>query len=516
MGAKEQAQSIAMNYRDYWNEHPKLALGLGLVPVAGQIIGLADAAASYADPRADALERGLSTIGILPFGKGVKAAKRIFGSGSGLPDMALGIMGPAGKKRALANGVPPDRIVSHFDDELKAEVSEIVPEDGVTDALNEAMVNKARKANKPLLVRYGDLRPNDPYLAAHPEMANMKVKLVPGQDPGGGSYLMNPNTGGFDPPGSKQYRMTVGVGNGGLAKRGELSSMLDATRHEGGHAVHNFEVDAGTFPNTMRGADPDTAGQFGYFGNHGEQAAESMAHRADWTADERMAVSPMQHRNAMRQLQQTNVDQRQLLNLNSGYLRQPSIVEGLNRKANLTGGTADITQAQRRGKPAFKAVEPNRKEGEWGDTMSIDDLVDMEPRLGQKMGTMRKDESWSARYKGDTNYGEGKGPKRNYAKELIAGKEIEPAVVHVRWDSNAGQWHALNVDGIRRTVALRNLYGPNVKMPVIFKPHGTISKDAKLSGEAFLGADVQPHPTLNADDFATYGPERPFAKGRGW
>jgi hypothetical protein len=67
----------AQGYRKFWDENPVLGISLGFVPGVGTALAAADTAAAAIDPEASKLELSLASAGIIPFGKGIGAVRKV-------------------------------------------------------------------------------------------------------------------------------------------------------------------------------------------------------------------------------------------------------------------------------------------------------------------------------------------------------------------------------------------------------------------------------------------------------
>jgi hypothetical protein len=120
-----------------------------------------------------------------------------------------------------------------------------------------------------------------------------------------------------------------------------------------------------------------------------------------------------------------------------------------------------FAEAMERGAP--KWGKPQLKPGEWTEDMSFEDLLYLDPKINQKMNDISLIGSHSAKYAG---------PDVNHARHMAMGGEVEPIRVKLAWDDQTGALAVQDLDGLRRMMAARNMFGAvgSTKMPVVFEP----------------------------------------------
>lgn len=478
---RQKTQELAGGYRDFWNEHSNVAMALGFVPVVGTVLGIADAVAAHNDERASGLEKTLATAGILPFGKAAGLLKGALG-GAGGPVSAI-IGGPLILKRAREADKMDEFLTPHYDPDLKTEVAEFRR----TPRAKQQYIDATNTGGTPYrTMPYSQAVENDPLVDIMPEVGDVRTSYTRVQNPGSvnpDNRPLNAGEGGFrwGPEGTQPLKgatMEIGTGTGGRPiAHADYEEIDDALVHESsGHMAQAIEASAGNWPKSHTGANMEKHGIVGYFGDSGEIGAEGRLRRG-WTDASREELLPWQHRRGMLKQVEENIKSGKPPNFGLSAQSNPRVAREWAARAEAEPPSESFVTAVTRREPNWNTKPKKRVAGSWIDKMEWRDVTQLEPSLGQKLKAMYKDKSISARYEGD---------KVNHARKMALGEQVEPVRAKVRWDDTDQTLEVEELDGLRRVMAAKNLFGDRREgnlVPIIFEPAdevaATMAKDPR-------------------------------------
>jgi hypothetical protein len=132
--------------------------------------------------------------------------------------------------------------------------------------------------------------------------------------------------------------------------------------------------------------------------------------------------------------------------------------------------------------------------GGWVEWVDVQEALKLDPNLGAKTAKMADSGDWSARA---TEFAEGQGG--NYARKVGLGGTVDPISAKVVWDDTGKQLAISELDGLRRMVAVRNMFGRNQKVPIVFSPSDDVARSMSMD-ETFRKGVRPLEATQRADD----------------
>jgi hypothetical protein len=495
---RQRTQRYAAEYRDYWNEHAGMAMALGFVPVVSTVMGIADAVAAHNDERASLLEKSLSTAGILPFGKAATLLGKAGMSGGAL----LSVVGPVTLGKAAEKGEMGRFLKPHYDPDFGTEVAELrnypVPNQGLIDVT--ARTGQSRTVPLKTAGRGDDVMSElwEQDVGELPVTFKSRDVDKHGRatpyDAGNGAFTWGSHAK------SAGGKMDLGTGTSGMAApdAATYEQIRRTLAHESNHRYAGLEIDAGIWPKNAQGANSNASGYMGYFHNLGEMDSYATELRMGWGDEMREAIPVWHTRRAIAKKVEENVKAGRQPNYMINGLRDPEKAAQYTKKFMEQGLDPKIMSAVEKGKPNW-AKNRTKVAGAWAESMSFNEAALLDPKLGQKMGDLASDGSWSARYTGT---------KTNHAKALALGEEVEPLRAKVRWNDTTQQLEVEEMDGLRRALAARNMFGVNDTnlIPIIFEPVDDVSRFMAKDKQVRRG--LMPSDELFRADDATFGKHR--------
>lgn len=488
---RNKAHTLAAEYRDFWAENAGLGLALGFVPVVGQVLGIADAVATHNDERATALDKTLATAGVLPLGKGLAAAKGLLrGRGAGGPIMS--VVGPTTIQRAKDQGVEDLLTTPHYDPDFGTEVAELVDYGRVPQRVID-VTNNGRPRTGPLRA----LVPDEPLLQIVDEAGDIPTTVTNVRRNAAGQ--LEPARAG---EGAYQWRSPVEPRGGNLEigtatkmnrlENADYDEIEGAYVHERSHITQAEEVAKEIWDRKMSGTNVPASGHVGYFFNLGELDAEADRLRRKWPAELRNEMKPHRFRAGMKKLMEENIAAGRVPTHGMENMADPAVARRYAEWAAEEPINQNLSRMVERGRPNW-ASQAKAGPGAWATTMKVEDVFNLDPRLGEKMKKIGESGNFSARYTG---------PDTNHARLMAMGETIEPVRAKVVWDDAAGALAVEDLDGLRRALAARNMFGRGQKIPVVFEPADDVART--MAADPAVRKGIGPLESLYRDDDARY------------
>jgi hypothetical protein len=484
---RDKARQMSMEYRDFWAENAELGMAMGFVPVVGQVLGIADALAAHNDERASELEKGLATAGVLPLGKVVGALKTL-ATGKGAAGPMLGmVLGPYHIKKVEEAGRAGELVGRHIDPRTGVETAEMVNR----GTIKGSVIEQAQKGPQ-VGGRASEMLEGDVLAEIDPDYANMTTIAHAGRSLGHGE---------FRPPGAGGKGAALGVGTGvpysGRLSRADAESLASIVGHERKHYIDARDIAAGNRKTRTGGSHPEVVGWHRYAQDTGEIDARLDEFRWNWDPADMESLKPWEHDMAYRKMMEDNVLVGRTVSENTGRLNDPDFARAMYNRAEREGIHPGLERSAKRGAANWEvAVDPKKRE--WAEQMTAKQLLDLEPRLGQKFDAIFDENGLTATYQNRS-----KSPR--YAKNMMLDEKIPAVRAKVRFNETTGTWDVEELDGLRRTLASRNMFGPDAKVPVIFEPVDDVSR-VLAKDPNYLSLDVRPKADLLEADrkkFAT-------------